>query len=194
MEELKQNKLIFYRHYFIKEEGVKFVSSTFEGYAERTIKYEEIDFDEQIYNERAPQVRIFLACSLMLNILFIIATISSGGVKNAFESLFLVVVVCLTAGAIVYFIKKEKNKYLVGTKNIPFWYESIYKLKVDNFIEELKVAKKQYMRKKYMKMSDWEDEFTIKGKLNWLHEQNYINELEMKDGLKELEQRKIIRG
>ena len=108
MKELKQKKLIFYRHYLIKDEGVKIMSNTFEGYTERTIKFEEIDFDEQIYNERAPQVRIFLACSLMLNILFIIATISSGGVKNAFESLFLVIIVCLAAGAMVYFIKKKK--------------------------------------------------------------------------------------
>ena len=194
MKTLKQKRLIFYRHYSIQEDGVKFIANTINGYVERTIKFEDIEFDEQIFDEKAPLIRVLLACSLLFNILFIIATISSGGVKNAFESLFLLTIVFLAAGTVVFFIKKERNKFIVGQKNLVFWYENKYKAKVDSFIEEIKIAKKQYILNRYLKISDWEDEYMIKGKLNWLHQQKYISEEELQERLLELEHRKIIKG
>lgn len=194
MKELTQKRLLFfYRKYSIAEGGIKFISN-FKGYVERTIKFEDIEFDEQIFDERAQRIRIILACSLMLNILFVIATISSGGVKNAFESLFMLVMAFVAIGIIVFLIKKERNKFLVGKKNIHFWYEDNYKAKVDAFIQEIKIAKKQYMLDKYFKIGEWEDEFLIRNKLNWLHQEKYISEDELKDRLEELEHRKIIKG
>ena len=195
MKELKQKRLFFFsRNYSIVEDGVKFISNTFKGYAERTIKFEDIEFDEQIFDESTQRIKVILACSLMFNILFVVATISSGGVKNAFENLLMVVLTFVILGIIVFLLQKERNKFLVGRKNIHFWYENNYIEKVDAFIKEIRIAKKEYMRGKYLKASDWEDEYTIKSKFNWLHDHNYINEEELQDWLLDLGNRKIING
>ena len=127
MKTLKQKRLIYYRNYSIEEDGVKFISDTSNGYVQRTIKFEEIEFDEQIFDEKAHRIRVILAMSLLFNV---IATISSGGVKNAFESLFLLVITFLAIGILLFFVMKERNKFIVGAKNLPFWYENMYKAKV----------------------------------------------------------------
>jgi hypothetical protein len=90
--------------------------------------------------------------------------------------------------------KFDKEKFLLGVFNIPFWYFERYQPGVDRFIADLKTAKNGYFRKKYFKLEDDDDFQSYKDRLIWLKTEGYISDEEYKQALAQSDFKKQIKG
>lgn len=196
MKTYKQKKFNHFRNFEILAEGVKLEYKIEEGYFSQTLKFETIGFDEQINDKKPSPVKIGLVLSLFFNfILFLLVFGNKFIDMNAPISPTILLIIAIVP--VVIFkssFKREHLKFIIGHKNLCFWYDKKYQTDVDNFIAEIINSKRDYMRNKYLVLNDYEDAFVFKNNLNWLRTETLINEDEYNEWLKKLEDRKIIRG
>ncbi len=196
MKTYKQKKWNQFRNFEILDEGVKYEYKIEEGYYAQTLKFETIGFDEQISDKKPSPVMLGLVLSIIFNIiLFFLAYGNKFIDMNApmSPSAFLIIAIV----PLIIFktsLKRQHLKFIVGNKNLCFWYDNKYKADVDNFIAEIKNAKRDYMRNKYLVLNDYVDTYVFKNTLNWLRSDKFIDDNEYNEWLKKLEDRKIIRG
>jgi len=194
MEELVQKKSRLYRKYYLLPDGVKFEFKIEEGYYVQTIKFEEIGFDEQIHDRSRTSIEMGLGLSIMINIILLIVIFGNKRLNEPMSYSTIIGIPVSMSIFFLFFFKRNVLKFIVGNKNLSFWYDKKYKVGVDDFIQKIKDAKKQYMIDKYLYIGEEEDSFIVKNRLKWLKNEGYINEEELNKWISHLETRKIIRG
>ena len=171
---------------------------TNEFYNEHVVKFEDIGFEEQITRYKPSVVSVGLFISVLLNILFIMVFIlDSVNTENINSGILLAVSTGIIVGLSAWgrsLFRFEKLKFLKGEANLSFWYFKKYQVEVDEFIESLKQAKKEYFRDKYFIIDENEDSSLIIQRFHWLKSMGYITETEFQEKLSQLNDRRVIKG
>lgn len=193
---LEQKKWPYYRKYEIKPDRVEIDFKTDNGSFSQTAWFEEIEFEVQIEDKKPSPIKTGLAVSVMFNVILSLLYFGDRFIDmNApmnFPTM-IAIPICMIVFGKLYF-KTEKLKFLLGKKNLSFWYDEKSKSEVDTFISELKKVKRDYIRDKYLKIEDSEDSSAVRAKLNWLKIASYIDENELKEWLDRLDKRTMIKG
>ena len=104
----------------------------------------------------------------------------------------------LTSGVVLFWAKGlfkfRKIKILEGDQNISFFYFEGQQKEVDEFISSLKKYRRKYLRGKYMKYDELDDEDVQKGVYTWLYKEKIITREEYKDLSDEINNGRIIGG
>lgn len=195
-EVLKQKRWPEYKIFEIVEDGIKLEVRTNEFYNMQTIKFEKIGFEEQVKRLSPTGLSVALFISFLFNICF-----AGAYIGRLLESTSKIAQGGISAGLIVglsvfayQIFKFNKEKFIIGEVALSFWYYKKDMVKVDQFIDKLKQAKKDYFRKKYFVVDESEEfEYSLQ-KFNWLKSLEYITEEEHKDLTKELTDKKVIKG
>lgn len=192
----QQKSWMYHRNFELKSDGVEIDFKTNDGIFIQTVKFEDIEFEEQIYEKKPSAIKIGLAVSVVVNIILFILFIGDKFMDlNSpmnYQTMITIPVVLSIFGK--FYLKTEKLKYLVGKKNLSFLYNDKYKNDVDSYILEIKKAKRNYIREKYLKIDETEDSFIFKNILKWLKVENYIDENEYKDWLNQIDNRMVVKG
>lgn len=195
---LKHKKYPQFKNYEIISNGVKMEIRTNEFYNEHIVKFEDIGFEEQITRYKPSVVSVGLFISVLLNILFIMVfIIESINTENLNSGILLAVSTGIIVGLSSWgrsLFRFEKLKFLKGEVNLSFWYFKKYQVEVDEFIESLKQAKKEYFRNKYFVIDENEDFSLIIQRFYWLKTMEYITETEFQEKVSQLNERRVIRG
>lgn len=195
---LKHKKYPQFKNYEIISNGVKMEIRTNEFYNEHIVKFEDIGFEEQITRYKPSVVSVGLFISVLLNILFIMVFIlESINTENLNSGILLAVSTGIIVGLSSWgrsLFRFEKLKFLKGEVNLSFWYFKKYQVEVDEFIESLKQAKKEYFRNKYFVIDENEDFSLIIQRFYWLKTMEYITETEFQEKVSQLNERRVIRG
>lgn len=195
---LKHKKYPQFRNYEIISNGVKMEIKTNEFYNEHVVKFEDIGFEEQITRYKPSFVSVGLFMSVVLNIIFlmifILDSIDTGKLNTGIlMAVSMGIIIGISAWGRSLF-RFEKLKFLKGEVNLSFWYFKKYQVEVDEFIESLKQAKKEYFRNKYFVIDENEDFSLIIQRFYWLKTMEYITETEFQEKVSQLNERRVIRG
>mgnify|MGYP006377945705 FL=1 len=192
----KQKKWNHFRNFELLDEGVKYEYKVEEGYFSQTLKFETIGFDEQISDKKPSSVKVGLVLSILFNIILFFLAFGNKFIDMDSPMSPTILLILAIVPLIIFksSLQREHLKFIVGQQNLCFWYDKKYQADVDNFIAEIKDAKRKYMRKKYLVLNDYDEASAFKHRLNWLLVEKFIDESEHKEWLQKLENRKIIRG
>jgi hypothetical protein len=185
-----------FRNYSILPEGLRIEFKAGGSYSQQTVKFEDIGFEVQLLRYKPSVIAIALFISVALNISFLIGFFLSKAPvlnDNFLTGIIMVSIVFMSVWARMLF-KFDKEKFLLGVINIPFWYFEKYQPLVDRFIADLKTAKNDYFRNKYFKLEEEDDFQSYKDRLIWLKTEGYITQEEYKQALAQSDFKKQIKG
>ena len=184
-----------YRTFEIVSDGVKVEYKTEDSYSSQLVNFEDIGFDEVIVNYKPTPLFYLLFISVFFNIILLLINFQRD-YKIDPSAVMAVILPLFIIGS--YWIKKrykfKKIKFLKGKINIAFFYYKKNYFEVDNFIKEIKNAKREFIRTKYMKIDDTAHIEFQKSRFSWLLNEKYINEEEYQELLTVLNKRTIIKG
>jgi hypothetical protein len=185
-----------FRNYEILPEGLRIEFKAGGSYSQQTVKFEDIGFEIQLLRYKPSVVAISLFVSIAINILLVILLLEKF-FPDLNQSLITGLIISTTVIMLLWarrLFKFDKEKFLLGVFNIPFWYFERYQPGVDRFIADLKTAKNGYFRKKYFKLEDDDDFQSYKDRLIWLKTEGYISDEEYKQALAQSDFKKQIKG
>lgn len=190
-ESLRQKRGREFRNYEIVPAGLKIEFKEDDSYIQQIIKFENIGFDEVITKKQPSPFGIMLFFSVLFNIFFIAVEFYKEIGQSALSAVSIGSVVLLSVwGNELFSIKKVK--ILTGNATITFWYFKKHIQAVDQFIETLKSAKKEYYRETYLKVEDYEDLEAARQRLIWLRTQGIISNGELSEWLLLIEAKRLL--
>jgi len=198
MKEIVQKNWSHYRKYTIKEDGLYLEVKTEEGFTARLIKFEDIGFEEIITKYTPSPYAVGFFLSLFFNLLVVIIYLIDLSKKYSFGS---GINSGLSGGIIVLLaiwgktiFKFEKQKIIKGEVSIVFDYFKKKQAEVDQFIQELKIKQREYIRNKYMQLDEFKSAEIQRNILIWLYESEYISRHELQELLDKLDKKVVIKG
>lgn len=183
-----------FKKYEITEKGLVLESKNSNDYIAYNVEYEDLGFDEIVRKFVPSRFEYAIFFSALLNLVLI------GVLLHPYISLkwlqFLIVTIVV---GVVFFLAKNlfkfrKIKILEGDQNISFFYFENQQEEVDEFIISLKKYRKKYLRGKYMKYDELDDEDVQKSVYTWLYKEKIITREEYKDLSDEINNGRIIGG
>jgi len=192
---IRQNFRNNFRKYEITEKGLAIEVKEANDYISYLMEYEDIGFDEVVRKLVPNRLEYTVFFSAILNAILI------GVLIVKLTNLLLWIQIILAASAIGGFfywgrklLKLRKIKVLEGHQDIIFYYFNQHRAEVDTFITNLKAYRRNYLRGKYMKYDDLDDEDIQKNTYMWLYREKVISRDELRDLNDEINNGRIIGG
>lgn len=183
-----------FKKYEITEKGLALESKNSNDYIAYTVEYEDLGFDEIVRKFVPSRFEYAIFFSVLLNLVLIAVFL------YPYVSLKWLQVILVAIAACAVFIwaknlfKFRKIKILEGDQNISFFYFEEQQEEVDEFISSLKEYRRKYLRGKYMKYDELDDEDVQKSVYTWLYKEKIITREEYKDLSDEINNGRIIGG
>lgn len=191
-QKIKRDK----RYFQIVEDGVFVDFETAKNNQKYKVLFTEIKPEVIRDKNSADVVVVMLVFSLLLNVILCMASL-----ENLFElsmsggKIVLMILLLLFSIAIVFFKDRlivSDIKFIPGEKPLQFLYTKEQSVEVDQFIDAIFKARKQFYVNKYYKIDNILPYSTQKNNIVWLYQNAYITESEAKFILNELETQRII--
>ena len=183
-----------FKKYEITENGLALESKNSNDYIAYNVEYEDLGFDEIVRKFVPSRFEYAIFFSVLLN-LILIAVLLQPYISLKWLQFILL---ALAVGVALFWAKKlfkfRKIKILEGDQNISFFYFEGQQEEVDEFISSLKKYRKKYLRGKYMKYDELDDEDIQKSVYTWLYKEKIITREEYKDLSDEINNGRIIGG
>ncbi|MEM8527619.1 MAG: hypothetical protein AAGG68_23455 [Bacteroidota bacterium] len=183
-----------FKKYEITEKGLALESKNSNDYIAYNIEYEDLGFDEIVRKFVPSRFEYAIFFSILLNLILI------GVLLHPYITLkwLQFILVIIAAGLVFVWAKNlfkfRKIKILEGDQNISFFYFENQQEEVDTFIKDLKTYRKKYLRRKYMKYDELDDEDVQKSVYTWLYKEKIITREEYRDLTDEINNGRIIGG
>lgn len=177
---LRQVHLGRKRNFIIEAKGLRYQRYDEGKFIDELYKWEEIGFDETVSSLLPSRYEYILFCSILMNsTIFAIPFTLDGDDKVSG----IVIGIALTIVVLVarkLFARKFEKTLTGGYAHINFFYFEKYQQEVDDFILELKEAKINFFKNKYLFDEEFDNIESYHEKLKWLYEEEIITKEEMK--------------
>nr|MBK9653683.1 hypothetical protein [Bacteroidota bacterium] len=143
MKSFKQKKSNHFRNFEILDDGVKYEYKIEEGYFSQILKFETIGFDEQITDKKPSPIFVGLVLSIFFNVILFFIAFGNKFIDmdSPMSPTILLILGILPITIFKSAFRENTLNFLVGNKNLCFWYDKKFQADVDNFIVEIKNAK-----------------------------------------------------
>ena len=196
MNTLHQKKGNDFRKYDILADGLQ-VETSIEGeYQTYKMRFEEIGFEDVVYSRKPSPITILLFISLLLNavglLVLLVRWLSKLGLEGGLISGITAALTVIILGLFNRLFQQQTEKVIEGTRSITFFYGNKEVQEVNDFITELKVKQKAYIRKKYMRIDHLLPVDQQEDTFYWLYEGDFISRTELEILMEELDNRRIM--
>lgn len=180
MENLKQRYLLKQKEFEIKEKGLVVRTKEFSEYAEITVPYEEITQNTTILKSSSKGWFIAGTVFLVIAIICIIGRLAGQDVEKFSMVVWTIcAVICYGIYALKY--QSVKKIMLTDGKAIFFFLNKPNAKILNEFIDSLFLKRKEHLKKRYAKIDvDLPPEQQLY-RINWLKEDEIIDETEYKE-------------
>ncbi|MEN0048675.1 MAG: hypothetical protein AAF806_16555 [Bacteroidota bacterium] len=183
-----------FKKYEITEKGLALESKNSNDYIAYTIEYEDLGFDEIVRKFVPSRFEYAIFFSIFLNLVLIGVLLYPYITLKWLQFIFVAISACVFFLWAKNLFKFRKIKILEGDQNISFFYFEEQQEEVDEFIGNLKEYRRKYLRGKYMKYDELDDEDVQKSVYTWLYKEKIITREEYKDLTDEINNGRIIGG
>lgn len=154
---LHQQKGRDYRKFRITPEALRVEAKSIGQYDAYKLDWEEIGFDAVVRGRGFDIRQTFLLVSVLLNTVFLfwIVWLLWEGIRGTAWFWVPAVLVALAFVYPIYLLaKKTRVKILYGDNNVTFWYRTEDESAVNAFIKQMKSARDNYLRERFLRIDD----------------------------------------
>lgn len=189
---LHQKKFQEFKKYTITEDFLEVEFKEQGEYHKFNLSFDNIDFQEHTMRDSPSGEAIGFFISFFVNI-FLLIILFADKLKqwNVLQHISAAILPIATIWSVNTF-KQRKLKYLKGYSNIAFYYSSEkQRQEVDQFIIDLKEAKRNYIRKKYFLLDELLSLEELEQQFKWLYRDKYISKSEYDFMMEELQAKRL---
>ncbi len=189
---LHQKKFQEFKKYTINSEFLEVEIKSFTEYHKFNIKYEDIGFETYTTELKLSSGIVYLCVSILINIVLIICLLDIKYPKSDFVRVSSFCLFFLLIALNFYFYKDRSRKIIQGKYNIDFYYDTKQRCQeVDQFIADMKEAKRNYIRNKYFLLDELLSLEELEYQFKWLYRDKYISKSEYDLMMEELQAKRL---
>jgi len=183
-----------FKKYEITEKGLSLESKNSNDYIAYNVEYDDLGFDEIVRKFVPSRFEYGIFFSAIFNLILLGVVLYPYITLKWLQFTLLVLAIGIVGAWAMRLFKFRKIKILEGEQNISFFYFEHHQEEVDLFIEQLKQYRRKYLRGKYMKYDELDDEEVQKSVYMWLYREKIITREELKELTDEINNGRIIGG
>ncbi|MBS1532867.1 MAG: hypothetical protein JSU01_21365 [Bacteroidetes bacterium] len=178
---LKQRNFLVTRIFEISDKSLKVKIKKPLNYFEQNFSFDELGTKTETRQKIYIPGLVGTGIMLLMTILFFFSYLNDSKKDPFYETL-----ICLVAFLFFVFMTLALHEnivklFLVDMRFLTFYYSSPDKKAVSDFLLNLKEAQKDYLLKRYAKQDSYLSQDQLQGNLNWLRNNNIIDNAELED-------------